>query len=172
MQSFLRYFDSVNRRAMRDVSVLPEAAESWKPPAGQNENAWSIPEIVGHMAVSRLYFISAYSGEGWITDPWPTDFVKKESWAPVLERSAAEVQTKLGATPPEWLHRRVELIGDSDKTISGWRILMMMVEHDVHHRSQIDTYAGLNGWDVAQIFDRTAEWVASQQPEQRNKHAG
>jgi hypothetical protein len=25
---------------------------------------------------------------------------------------------------------------------------MMMIEHEVHHRSQIDAYAGLNGWPV------------------------
>ena len=39
---------------------------------------------------------------------------------------------------------------DSDGALSGWRILMMMLEHDIHHRSQIDTYAGINGWDVPQ----------------------
>jgi hypothetical protein len=37
---------------------------------------------------------------------------------------------------------------------------MMMLEHDVHHRSQIDTYAGLEQWPVQQIFGRTAEEVA------------
>jgi uncharacterized damage-inducible protein DinB len=35
----------------------------------------------------------------------------------------------------------------------------MMAEHEVHHRSQIMTYAGLNRWPVAQIFDRTYEEV-------------
>jgi uncharacterized damage-inducible protein DinB len=32
---------------------------------------------------------------------------------------------------------------DTPGSLSGWRILMMMLEHEVHHRSQIDTYAGL-----------------------------
>ena len=55
--------------------------------------------------------------------------------------------------------------------LSGWRVLLMMVEHDIHHRSQIDTYAGLNGWDPPQIYGRSAEQVEAQQPVQRAKHA-
>jgi uncharacterized damage-inducible protein DinB len=40
---------------------------------------------------------------------------------------------------------------------------MMMLEHDVHHRSQIDTYAGLNGWEVPQIYGRAAEQIGALQ---------
>ena len=28
----------------------------------------------------------------------------------------------------------------------------MLVEHEVHHRSQFDTYAGLNGWSPPDII--------------------
>ena len=54
--------------------------------------------------------------------------------------------------------------------LSGWRILMMMTEHEVHHRSQIDAYAGLQGWPVPDIFDRSAESVAARESEQRTKY--
>jgi uncharacterized damage-inducible protein DinB len=47
---------------------------------------------------------------------------------------------------------------------------MMMLEHDIHHRSQIDTYAGLNGWDVPQIYNRSAETIGTLQEQQRAKH--
>src|SRR3989337_3580805 len=69
-------------------------------------------------------------------------------------------------TPDDWLTRKVPLI-DSEGTISGWRILMMMVEHDIHHRSQIDTYAGLHGWEPPHIYDRSAEQVGLERPPQR-----
>jgi hypothetical protein len=36
---------------------------------------------------------------------------------------------------------------------------MMMLEHEVHHRSQIDSYAGLEGWPVPDIFGRSAESI-------------
>jgi hypothetical protein len=45
-------------------------------------------------------------------------------------------------------------------------MLMMRVEHEIHHWSQIATYAGLNGWEVAQVFGRDNEWVVAQRDEQ------
>jgi uncharacterized damage-inducible protein DinB len=168
IDAFLRYFDAVNRRAVRDVGALPPAADGWKPATGEGEKAWSINGIVGHMASSRLYFASAYRGEGWIFPP-PFDVGTRDRWQPALETSAAELRRLLEGTPDAWLERKVELI-DSDGTISGWRVLMMMVEHDIHHRSQIDTYSGINGWDVPHIYGRSAEQVGDQQVAQRTKY--
>jgi hypothetical protein len=37
------------------------------------------------------------------------------------------------------------MIDTPGATLSGWRVLMMMIEHEAHHRSQIDAYAGLEG---------------------------
>jgi uncharacterized damage-inducible protein DinB len=59
---------------------------------------------------------------------------------------------------------------DSEGELSGWRVLMMMVEHDIHHRSQIDTYAGLNGWPVPDIYGRSAETIIQLQPAQLEQH--
>jgi uncharacterized damage-inducible protein DinB len=47
---------------------------------------------------------------------------------------------------------------------------MMMLEHEVHHRSQIDTYAGLLGWNVPHIFERSFESITDRQAEQRARH--
>ena len=60
---------------------------------------------------------------------------------------------------------------DTPGALSGWRILMMMLEHEVHHRSQIDTYAGLEGWPVPDIFERSAEAISALQPAQKEKVA-
>lgn len=166
---FLRYFDAVHRRALRDVAALPPDADGWAPPAGQGENAWSINQLVGHMAGSRLYFASAYSGRGWISPAAP-DVSRREQWLPALEWSASELRAQLEGTPDAWLQRKVMMI-DTDASLSGWRVLMMMVEHDIHHRSQIDTYAGLNGWDVPDMYGRSAETIAGLQASERAKHA-
>jgi hypothetical protein len=61
-----------------------------------------------------------------------------------LRSSAQRFVALLEDTPDEWLGRRIEMI-DTPGSLSGWRLLMMMLEHEVHHRSQIDTYAGLQG---------------------------
>lgn len=166
--AFLKYFEGVNRRAMRDIAALPPEADGWTPGSGAGEHAWSINKLVGHMAGSRMYFASAYSNEGWIS-PAPPDISSRERWLPALAESFAAFREKVGATPDSWLGRKVEMI-DSSGSLSGWRLLLMMMEHDIHHRSQIDTYAGMNGWDVPQIYNRRAEDIGELQEAQRTKY--
>ena len=169
IDGFLRYFEGVNKRAIRDVAALPPAAEGWRPATGEGEKAWSINQLVGHMCGSRLYFASAYSGAGWIS-PEPPDVAAREQWVPALEASFAEFRGKIAGTPDEWLERRIDMIDTPGATLPGWRVLLMMMEHDIHHRSQIDTYAGINGWDVPDIYNRSAETIGGLQAAQRAKH--
>lgn len=169
IDAFLRYFDGVHRRALRDIGALPPEAERWAPSSGEGENAWSIGEIVRHIAGTRMYFARAYRGEGWIAD-WEVPITESQSsWLPALEASAAEFRQRLEGTPPEWLTRKVQML-DTDGALSGWRLLMMMLEHEIHHRSQIDTYAGLQGWPVPDIYGRSAEQVGLQRERQRELH--
>ena len=68
----------------------------------------------------------------------------------MLEASAVEFQKQIARAPSEWMECRINMI-DTDGTLSRWRILMML-EHEVHHCSPIDNYAGLEGWDVPQFL--------------------
>ena len=170
--SYLRFFDSVRRRTERDVAALPPEAAAWRPPAVAGESEWTIGQIIDHLGGSRLYFASAYRGEGWL---WARtekvmDADDPRTWLPWLRTSAERFAARLADTPAEWLNRRVEMIDTPGAALSGWRILMMMIEHEVHHRSQIDAYAGLQGWPVPDIFNRSAEHISTLQSEQRAKH--
>lgn len=164
--AFLRYFESVQRRTARDIAALPPPAEGWKPDAGEGEKAWSIDQIVRHIAESRMYFARAYRGEGWIYDYPVVGTESQSGWLPALEASGLEFRRLIEGTPEQWLNRRVQMI-DTDGTLSGWRVLMMLCEHEVHHRSQLDTYAGLQGWDVPQIYGRTREEIDLLQDQQQ-----
>ncbi len=169
IDSFLRYFDGVHRRALRDIGALPPEAEGWAPSGGEGENAWSIAEIVRHIAGTRMYWARAYRGEGWIAD-WEVPITESQSsWLPALEASAAEFHRRIEGTPNEWPTRTVHML-DTEGSLSGWRLLMMMLEHEIHHRSQIDTYAGLQGWEVPDIYGRSAEQVGLQRDRQRELH--
>jgi uncharacterized damage-inducible protein DinB len=167
--SYLRFFDSVRRRTERDVAALPQEAAAWRPPAIRGEAGWSIGDIVGHIGGARLYFASAYRGEGWITAAPELDRDDARTWLPWLRSSAARFVDLVRDTPDDWLRRKIEMI-DTPGSLSGWRLLMMMLEHEVHHRSQIDTYAGLQGWPVPHIFERSAETIAGLQPAQSARH--
>ena len=168
--AYLRFFDSVRRRTERDFAALPPAAAAWRPPAAEGESGWSIGQIVSHIGVSRLYFASAYRGEGWVWGESEADAADQPTWLPWLERSAERFDSLLRETPADWLTRRVEMIDTPGATLSGWRVLMMHIEHEVHHRSQIDAYAGLEGWPVPDIFNRSAESIDALQSAQRAHH--
>ncbi len=173
MASYLRFFDSVRRRTERDVAALPSAAAGWRPPAIGGETGWSIGQIVLHIGGSRLYFASAYRGEGWLwakaeAEANPDD---QRTWLPWLEASAKRFAALVSETPADWLTRRIEMIDTPGQSLAGWRLLMMMLEHEVHHRSQIDAYAGLQGWPVPDIFGRSAESIDALQEAERAKHA-
>lgn len=170
MASYLRFFDSVRRRTARDVAALPPAAAAWRPPVADGEAGWGIGQIVEHIGVSRLYFASAYRGEGWIWARADADAADQRTWLPWLERSADRYAELLRDTPDAWLTRRVEMIDTPGASLAGWRLLMMMIEHEVHHRSQIDAYAGLQGWPVPDIFNRSAESIDALQHAERAKH--
>ena len=167
--SYLRFFDSVRRRTERDVKALPPGAAAWRPPAVGGETGWSIGDIVGHIGASRLYFASAYRSDGWIWGPPEVDRDDQRTWLPWLEASSERFVAQLRDTPDAWLTRRIEMI-DTPGLLSGWRMLMMMLEHEVHHRSQIDTYAGLEGWPVPDIFGRSAESIDALQSAERARH--
>jgi uncharacterized damage-inducible protein DinB len=169
IDTYLRYYEGLHKRTMRDVAALPAAAAGWAPEAGQGENAWGIGEIVRHIAGSRLYFARAYRDEGWIFDDPLRDCELQSDWIPTLEESFADFSGRLAGTDIEWLSRRIKMI-DTDGTLPGWRLLLMCLEHEVHHRSQIDTYAGLQGWDPPQIYGRSAEQVGLQRARQKELH--
>ncbi|HXJ81962.1 MAG TPA: DinB family protein [Candidatus Methylomirabilis sp.] len=171
MASYLRYFEGFGQRTRRDVAALPPSAAAWRPRTAEGEAGWSIGEIVGHIGSTRLYFASAYRNEGWLWAPVEMDADDQSSWLSWLDTSAARFVALLKDTPNEWLTRRIEMVDTPGRTLSGWRLLMMMLEHEVHHRSQIDSYAGQEGWPVPDIFGRSAESIDALQDAQRAKYA-
>jgi len=88
VESYLRFFDSLRRRTERDVAALPPAAAAWRPPAATGEAGWGIGELVGHIGATRLYFASAYRGEGWIFVTPDIDHADQVTWLPWLRSSA------------------------------------------------------------------------------------
>ena len=108
--SYLRFFDSVRRRTERDIAALPPEAAAWRPPDGNRETGWTIGDIVGHIGSARLYFASAYRGEGWIAIPPELDRNDARTWIRWLQSSADRTSDLLRDTPTQWLTRRIEMI--------------------------------------------------------------
>ena len=161
VEAFIGWFNGVNLRAIRDIAGLPEEALDWRPQRGEGEAAWSVREIVGHIVSSRRLFTGAFAGRGWSVSPNDYGLTDVKSCLALLQRSGEEVAAEIREAGDAALTRRIPSMDDPAKTFTAWRALMLMGEHDVHHRSQIMTYAGLNGWPVQQIFGRTYEEVVA-----------
>lgn len=173
VSSFLRYFEGIHRRTVRDVGSLPEEAERWKPSELEaGEASWGVPDVVRHIAEARPFFASAFLDRGWVWEASPERFDRSTTWVPALERSWSGLVEALAEVPDSALRSRLPMLDEPDRTISAWRVLMMLSEHEVHHRSQLATYAGLNGWPVHQIFGRTNEWVVAQREAQLQRRTG
>jgi len=158
IEAFASFARGIFKRSARDVGALPAEAETWVPPAGSGEDAWTVGQLVSHIVDTRRLFLGIYRGEGWdLTLPEP---LPRIAWTATLDASAEKFLAGLEQTPNEWLSRQVGIVG-TDRTMAGWETLMRMTEHEIHHRSQIDTIAGLAGWRVPQVFTRTAEEVVA-----------
>jgi hypothetical protein len=81
------------------VAALPPPAAAWRPRASGGEAGWSIGQIVGHIGGSRLYFASAYRGEGWIWGGVESDPDDQSTWLPWLRASAERYVSLLKDTP-------------------------------------------------------------------------
>ena len=138
-----------------DVGGLDAAAETWTPPSGEGENAWGVGQIVAHMATSRLFFVRAYVEDRWHVEQWAGPADTAAQWVEAFDGSAERVRELLSGTPADWLDRPIRMLDGRPQP--GRRLLLLMVEHEVHHRSQVQTYAGLYGWGVQHIFGRSAE---------------
>jgi uncharacterized damage-inducible protein DinB len=157
--AFLSYFRGVHQRTLRDVGLLPPEAGAWTPPTPLGEPPWSVQRIIGHIAAARLMFGQVYCGQGWSVPTEPT-LDNPDAWLAGLVESFQALDTLLRNTPNDWLTRRVGLL-DEPGDMAGWRVLMLMTEHEIHHRSQLAAYAGINGWPVADLFGRSYEQLVA-----------
>ncbi len=171
IEGFLDWFAGVHQRTVRDLALLPAEAETWRPaPHEDPERSWGVPQLVRHIPEGRDFFVGAFLGHGWVWETWPDELRTRETWAPALARSMEEIRARLAGADPARLREKVSLIADPGRAVSGWRLLLMMAEHEIAHRSQIGAYAGLNGWPVAQIFDRSNEFVRAQRDDELLRH--
>src|SRR3990172_8542208 len=99
IETFLKYFDGLQRRTVRDIAALPPQAEDYRPAAGEGENAWAIADIVRHMAGSRLYFTRAFPDERRDFAGPARETRSQAAWLPCVEEAAREFRARLKARP-------------------------------------------------------------------------
>jgi uncharacterized damage-inducible protein DinB len=149
----VRYFEGVRRRTVAAVDRVTPSLAAFKP----RPDEWTCGEIVRHLAGAERFFVTKVVEDRFTTD---LDLGPSESWprtrARLDEVHHAEM-ARLSALPDA---RLSEKVADLDGgRVSAWRFLMAMVEHEVHHRSQLDAWLALGGVEAPQLYGYRMEDV-------------
>lgn len=146
---FIKYFESIRRRTMNYIRAVPADRLGWSPKKGE----FTCAEIIRHISETEMMFVRVAAEGKW----------KYEGHEAEMEQSLGELVALLEVTHVESMDRLKQMTGqDLNEPRSGpegeghpipaWRWLMVMAEHEIHHRSQLATYLTLMGVQPPHIF--------------------
>ncbi len=155
VEEFVKYFEGVRRRTVVAVDRVTPALAAFRP----KPDEWTCAQIVAHMAGAEVFFVTKVVEDRFTTD---LDLTPDDTWTATRARFDAihaPQMARLRALPDARLHEKVtDLEGGR---VSVWRFLMAMVEHEVHHRSQLDAWLALGGTEAPQIYGYRMEDVVA-----------
>lgn len=154
VDSFIEYFDSIRRRTLQYIRTIPADRIDWSPGAGE----FTYGVLIRHLAAAESMFVGVVVAERWRYpghDHDPADDL--EALIAQLETGHAAALNALRTLDDAALNEPRPLL--KGPNLKAWRVLMAMVEHEVHHRSQIAVYLALMGVEPPQIYGLGVEEV-------------
>jgi uncharacterized damage-inducible protein DinB len=155
IKQFLEYWDSLRGRTRRVVSCIPPERLEWTHRAG----AFTLGDLVRHLAtIERYMYAETVAGRPSRYRGCRRDLA--DGYDVVLDyfnRLDAEAKAIIGALSDADLERKCQT--PAGTTITTWKWLRAMCEHEAHHRGQI--YLMLNMLEVPTppLYGLTAEEV-------------
>ncbi|NTW98032.1 MAG: DinB family protein [Oscillochloris sp.] len=154
--AFQSYFESVRRRTLNFCAALPEERVDWAPQPGE----FTCGDIVRHLAASEQMFVTVALTRRWYYPGHERSLGADLRGAlAYLEASHMSAVAALGSLGDAALGHTCEGVGGHP--IKIWRLLMLMAEHEVHHRSQLSSYLSLMGVEPPQLYGLHLEEVIS-----------
>ena len=155
IQPFLDYFERVRERTMRLVKCIPPDKLEWT----CREGKFTLGDLARHIAVVERYLFAesvkggknSYPGCGReLADGY-------ENVLRFMERMHAESMAIFSRVTDEELKKKVFAADGS--TMSMWKLLRSMIEHEAHHRGEMYVYLGMLGVAVPPLYGLTSEQV-------------
>lgn len=153
IDGFLSYVDSVRGRTRRVVTAIPPDSLEWT----HREGAFTLGDIVRHIGAAERYMfaetargnVSTYPGHGRdLADGY-------DAVLAYLDRTHAESLEIYGALTPEALAGRCTT--PAGTSITTWKWLRAMIEHEIHHRGQLYLMLGMLGVPTPPLYGLTEE---------------
>jgi len=149
------YYEKVRERTRRVVELIPEDRFDWTASPGK----FSLGDLVRHLgAIERFMYAenarllpSLYPGHG-------KDLADgREAVLAFFDRTHVESMAIFRELTDEDLEKKTVTPGGASLTV--WKWLRLMVEHEIHHRGQIYFMLGLLGIETPPIYGLTSEEV-------------
>jgi uncharacterized damage-inducible protein DinB len=150
---FVRYFEGVRRRTLATVACVSPDVLGWAPRPGE----FTCGEIVRHLTGAERFFVTKVLEDRFTTDLDPGPPLDRAETLTRLESVHRTESARLAAMPDARLG--VPLRDLDGGEVKAWRFLMAMVEHEVHHRSQLDSYLAELGIEPPQLYGYRMEAV-------------
>lgn len=153
IDDFLAYVESVRGRTRRVASAIPPDRIEWT----HRDGAFTLGDLVRHIGATERYMfaetargnVSTYPGHGReLADGY-------DAVMAYLDRTHAEAIEIYRSLTPEALAGRCTTPAGS--SISVWKWLRAMVEHEVHHRGQLFLMLSMLGVRTPPLYGITEE---------------
>ncbi len=153
---FLEYLDKVHQRSMRVVRAIPADKLEWSYAAGK----FTLGDLVRHMGAIERYMFgetvqgkpSRYQGCG---KDLADGFDQVVGFKETMDRETAEIIRSLG---PEGMMRKCTTPDGASITV--WKWLRLMVEHEIHHRGQLYIYLAMLDVPTPPLYGLTSEQLS------------
>lgn len=154
VDSFIGYFETVRRRTLMYCRAVPAEHVDWSP----RPDELSFGDLIRHIAAAERMFVGVAVGGGWAYPGHERRLGADHAGALAhLAAGHAAAMAALGALDDAALAaERPALDG---RPVQVWRVLMLMAEHEVHHRSQIASHLAQLGVAPPQIYGLSLEEV-------------
>src|SRR4051794_24933610 len=151
----LDYLDKVQQRTMRVVRCIPANGLDWS----YAEGKFALGDLVRHMGAIERYMFgetiqgkpSRYQGCGKELADGLDEVIRFKQ---EMDHQTVEIIRALG---PEGMTRKCTTPDGASITV--WKWLRLMVEHEIHHRGEIYIYLSLLGVPTPPLYGLTSEQV-------------
>jgi uncharacterized damage-inducible protein DinB len=155
ISSFLSYYEKIRSRTNSVIAVVPPEQLEWTCRPGK----FTIGDIIRHIAcIERYMYAETVAGRkssyGGCTASIANGYDNVLRLFNSLHNESLSI---FGSLSDADLERKC--ITPSGSSITAWKWLRALVEHEVHHRGQLYIYLGMLGVKTPPIFGLTAEEV-------------
>ncbi len=155
MEEFLPYFEKIRNRTLNVINAIPPDQIEWT----YQEGRFTFGDIIRHLGTIERYMYaenaqfkpSSYPGCG---TEFANGYDEVVGFINQMHEESVAIFSKL---TPEDLQKKCVTPGNVSITL--WKWLRAMVEHEIHHRGQLFIYLGMIGAPSPTLFGLTAEQV-------------